>query len=178
MTRPPFRAVHGSTHTRGQTLVEFALVFPLFVAMLFGLIDVGRLVYQHSTLSQAAREAARLAAVEASWMGETPATVPSCGTFGGPVCPANFTELKTHVVTAANRMVAPFGSIVSSRVWISCDDPGSAPTGNWTTDSCASNAVKDVVSVRVEMTFAPLTPVASGLVGPVVLSGSASMIIN
>ena len=53
----------------GQTLVEFALVFPVFILLLFGIVDAGRFVYMNSVLSQAAREGARLAAVEASWIG-------------------------------------------------------------------------------------------------------------
>ena len=163
--------------SRGQALVEFALVFPLFIAMVFGLIDLGRLVYMHSTLSQAAREGARLAAVEAGWMGSTDA---SCGAVGGPVCPATFAALKPHVVDAANRMVAPFGSIAANKVYVQCTGPSAPPTGSWSTDACVtpSNAVKNLVSVRLEMTFSPITPFVSSLVGPVTTSASASMIIN
>ena len=62
-----------------QALVEFALVLPIFLVMLFGIIDLGRYVYMNSTLSQAARESARVAAVEAYWMGKT---APACGTVG------------------------------------------------------------------------------------------------
>ncbi|MGZ8800395.1 MAG: TadE/TadG family type IV pilus assembly protein [Aeromicrobium sp.] len=159
---------------RGQTLVEFALVFPLFIVMVFGLIDVGRLVYMHSTLSQAAREGARLAAVEASWMGSSDA---SCGAVGGPVCPANVTALQTHVVAAVNRMVAPFGSVAGSQVYVQCTPPASPPTGEWTGVSCMSKAAKNTVSVRVEMTFGPITPL-NGVVGPITTSASASMVIN
>ena len=65
------RRHHGPSRpaSRGQALVEFALVIPIFLLLLFGLIDVGRLVYMNSVLSQAAREGTRLASVEASWMG-------------------------------------------------------------------------------------------------------------
>lgn len=49
---------------RGQTLVEFALVVPLFILLLVGLFDIGRAVYTHSTLNNAAREAGRLAIVD------------------------------------------------------------------------------------------------------------------
>jgi len=52
--------------SRGQTLVEFALVIPVFLAILFGLVDLGRFVVTDNILSQAAREGARLASVEAS----------------------------------------------------------------------------------------------------------------
>lgn len=50
--------------TRGQSLVEFALVIPLFLFVLFGLIDMGRLVYINNALSQGAREAARWGSVQ------------------------------------------------------------------------------------------------------------------
>ena len=79
--------VVGRGRTRhGQALVEFALVIPIFLLMLFGLIDIGRLVYLNATLSQAAREGARVGSVEASYRGSAD---PACGTAGGPVCPAN-----------------------------------------------------------------------------------------
>jgi Flp pilus assembly protein TadG len=50
---------------RGQALVEFALVFPLLVLLIFGLIDLGRAVYAQHTLSEAAREGARWGSVQA-----------------------------------------------------------------------------------------------------------------
>ena len=114
---------------RGQGLVEFALVIPLFLLLIFGLIDVGRLVYMDSVLSQAAREGARTASVEASWIGSSD---PSCNTTDGPVCPADIAALQAHVTTAVNRMVAPFASIPSAHVYISCVAT-SPPTGAWTT---------------------------------------------
>jgi Flp pilus assembly protein TadG len=50
---------------RGQALVEFVLVFPLMLLLLFGLIDIGRLVYANNALSEAAREGARYGSVQA-----------------------------------------------------------------------------------------------------------------
>jgi len=161
----------------GQTLVEFALVLPIFLALLFGVIDGGRLIYLNSVISQAAREGARLAAVEASWLGLSNLSVPpisSCGAVGGPVCPADVAALQTDVRAAVNRMVAPFGSISSSDIYLSCDSAGSAPTGPWTGVSCANHSTNKVVSVRLLLTFTPITPV----IGPIQLSGSATMVIN
>jgi hypothetical protein len=161
----------------GQALAEFALVLPIFLVAVFGLIDVGRLVYQHSVLSQAAREGARLAAVEAYWLGSSDA---SCGQFGGPICPSNFTALRNDVTAAVNRMTVPYGSIASGNVQIQCDADGtSPPTGNWTNASCTSRIPQQsIVSVRVEMTFSPITPIVSGLLGTVTTSGSATMVLN
>jgi len=48
---------------RGQALVEFALVIPLFLLMLVALFDLGRAVFAYNTLTNAAREGARIAAV-------------------------------------------------------------------------------------------------------------------
>jgi Flp pilus assembly protein TadG len=160
----------------GQALVEFALVLPVFLLIVFGLIDGGRFVYMNSVLSQAAREGARVAAVQASWLGSTDA---SCGAADGPVCPATVAALKADVLAAANRMVAPFGSIGAGQVFISCNASGSAPTGSWTGVSCAANTPgADVVSVRVLLTFTPITPIAGQILGSITTSGSATMVIN
>lgn len=172
----------------GQALVEFALVIPIFLVMLFGLVDAGRYVYMNSVLSQAAREGARAAAVEASWIGSTD---PSCGAPGGPVCPSNASVLTSDATAAANRMVAPFGSV--SALYISCNAPGSAPAGAWTSGTaCTTNsgATGNVVSVRVVLTYNPITPVGAliplllgagssgSFTGPITASGSATMVIN
>src|SRR6186997_1081490 len=48
---------------RGQALVEFALVIPLFVLFLVAIFDLGRAVFAYNTLTNAAREGARTAIV-------------------------------------------------------------------------------------------------------------------
>lgn len=49
--------------TRGQALVEFAFVFPLFLLLLFAIIVFGLYVFYNQQLANAAREGARYAAV-------------------------------------------------------------------------------------------------------------------
>jgi Flp pilus assembly protein TadG len=169
------RLIRDRVASRGQGLVEFALVIPIFLLLLFGLIDAGRLVYQHSVLSQAAREGARLASVEASWVGSGDA---SCGTGGGPVCPSNVGALRTDIRAAANRMVTPFAVITNAQLYTSCDPTGGAPTGDWNDTTCTSNTSGNVASVRVESTFLPITPIVSTIVGSVTMSASTSMVIN
>lgn len=46
---------------RGQTLVEFALTFPVFILLIFSLIEGGRLMFTWVLLSEASREGARTA---------------------------------------------------------------------------------------------------------------------
>ena len=49
---------------RGQTLVEFALILPVFILVLVGIFDFGRAIYAYNTISNASREAVRLAIVD------------------------------------------------------------------------------------------------------------------
>jgi hypothetical protein len=173
----PATQVSHPAHARqhGQALLEFALVLPLFLLGFFGLIDGARLVYLNSTLSQAAREGARTASVEAAWIGSTDA---ACGSVGGPVCPGNADAFRADVVSAVNRMMTPFASIGSSQVYISCDAT-TPPTGSWQVgQSCVSAASGSLVSVRVVYTFSAVTPVVGQILGNVALSGAATMVIN
>ncbi len=48
---------------RGQSLAEFALLLPLLMTILVGTLDLGRAFYTYVSLTNAAREAARYAAV-------------------------------------------------------------------------------------------------------------------
>lgn len=160
----------------GQSLVEFSLILPIFMVIVLGLIDGGRLIYMNSVLSQSAREAARVVSVEASWIGSTD---PSCNTSGGPVCPATFNAMLADAVAAANRMVTPFGTIPTANVYLRCDVLGSAPTGNWTgTPSCSSSSTGSVVSIHVVMTYTAITPVVGQVIPSIELAGYASMVIN
>jgi hypothetical protein len=58
--------LHSRTMTRGQTLVEFALIAPLLIVMLFGIITLGIGVFYQQQLTNAAREAARFAAIHSA----------------------------------------------------------------------------------------------------------------
>lgn len=48
---------------KGQVIIEFALILPLFLLMIFGLIYSGMLFHDYSTVSNMARSAAREAAI-------------------------------------------------------------------------------------------------------------------
>jgi Flp pilus assembly protein TadG len=176
----------------GQALVEFALVLPVFLMLLFGLIDGGRYVFMNNVLSQAAREGARVAAAEASWIGKTTANDPSCvgsealitaANPGAHVCPAAVTgatnSLQADIIAAANRMVAPFGALTSATVYFYCQPVSTAPPANWTNKACPAadrTAAKNAAWVRVEMTFQPITPLVQAWTPTT--SASATMVIN
>ncbi|MBW5447514.1 pilus assembly protein [Cohnella sp. CFH 77786] len=45
---------------KGQSLVEFALVLPLLLLLICGIVDLGRLLFAYSSLNMTAQEAVRL----------------------------------------------------------------------------------------------------------------------
>src|SRR5215469_7690593 len=61
MTNPARRG--GASSDRGAAAVEFALLLPLLVLIVFGVIDFGRAINAQITLTQAAREGARALAL-------------------------------------------------------------------------------------------------------------------
>jgi len=49
---------------RGQSLVEFALILPILLLLMLGILDLGRAVAAYNSVSNAARSAARVAVVD------------------------------------------------------------------------------------------------------------------
>ena len=84
---------------RSQSMVEFALVAPLLLLMLFGIVDFGRVIYAYITLNQAVNEGARVA-IRAS-----------------PVLPSNSdveTAVRSHAVDVTLANPCPNGPITST----------------------------------------------------------------
>ena len=61
--------------SRGQALVEFALVLPIFLMLLMAVFDLGRAIYMYNGVAEAARELARVTSVyPGTPLGTTPET--------------------------------------------------------------------------------------------------------
>ncbi len=60
----PHGAVRATRPRRGQSLVEFALVLPIFLVLLLMAVDFGRLFFTYIQVSNAAREAAAYGATQ------------------------------------------------------------------------------------------------------------------
>ena len=78
---------------RGVTAVEFGIVFPLFLIMTLGVIEVGRVMWIKATLQFAVEEAARFAIVNTS------ATTATVATAAQTACTG--TGMTTNVCTGA-----------------------------------------------------------------------------
>lgn len=96
--------------SRGQSLVEFSLVVPVFLMLIFGIIDFGYIYAQDIGLTNAVRVGARWASINpVAWSSSDPA--PS-GTIEG------------QVQTAANP-----GTVATSNIQISYWVPQPPPSG-------------------------------------------------
>lgn len=88
---------------RGQTLVEMALVLPVFLLFVMGIFDLGRAVLLGNTVAEAARQGARYAVVN----------------------PADCTGIKTAVTNALAGVaqVAPSAVTINEASGIDTGDP-------------------------------------------------------
>jgi hypothetical protein len=75
---------------RGQALAEFAIVLPIFLLLILGVVDFGRAIYQYNGVSQAAREIARVTSVHR-----------------GSACPTACTSPETSAVVATQKSLIP-----------------------------------------------------------------------
>jgi Flp pilus assembly protein TadG len=121
--KPPLGAdQHGSApganRDRGAAAVEFALVLPILLLLMCGIVDFGRALHAQLVLTQAAREGARLAALgEQSTVSRT---LDAAGTLSGvevdvTVCPANLAAADAVVtVTHEFTFITPVAAIAET----------------------------------------------------------------
>lgn len=127
----------------GQALVEFALVIPIFLLLLIALFDLGRAVFAYNTLTNAAREGARLAIVNQ----DKPSVVARAQSQTAIV------ELNAPSVTVFYYQVAPDGSPDTTKP---CPTTGSPSVANPVAVGC-------LAVVSFEATYRPLTPIISNI---------------
>ncbi len=54
-----FKILQNRKHSRGQSIVEFAIALPVVLLIVFGVIELGFLLFTYSSVNSASREAAR-----------------------------------------------------------------------------------------------------------------------
>jgi hypothetical protein len=124
------------TRARGQALVEFALVIPLFLLLMVALFDMGRAVFAYNTLTNAAREGARMAIVNQ----DKPTIIKRAKSQTAIV------ELNDPSVSVAFYQMAADGTPDYS-------------------DPCNLVAVGCLAIVSFEATYVPITPLIGNLFG-------------
>ena len=171
--------MRASTRTRrrgtGQSLAEFALVFPVVILILFGAIDLGRAVYAYNTVANAAREGARVAIVNQIFVSPDSATRTDCSEQHPIEDPAHPQwTIRACAINAGTSL-----GIQTSGVHISYTVPsGTTLTCASSTDATpASGAINlgCVANVTVDYTFTPLTPIIGSLFSAIHMSSTAQM---
>ena len=118
-----FRRPRTATHslTKGQELVEFALVLPVLVLVFFGVFDLGRAFFSYITIINSSREGARYGVL-----------------YGIQVTINNTTNTVTFSLKTSDVVAAARQEIVSSRlstadiqsITASCIPSGNCKPGN------------------------------------------------
>jgi hypothetical protein len=147
---------------RGQALVEVALVLPIFLLVLYSIIEFGRYIYTVQVLNDAAREGTRYAIVHGSQ-----ALCPSGPMPGGA---ANACDPYGDKVTA---VVQKYAIGVIGPVWF----PSTSPCPSTPVNPCwqPNNQRQSTVTVQVRTTFNTLLPVP---MPAITVDGSSTLVIN
>ena len=92
---------------RGQAIVEFALILPVFILLFFGIVEFGLVFHQYLVVTAASREGARVAALggsdaETLTMVNTSAASINSGQLTTTITPANRVKGQTVSVQVTN----------------------------------------------------------------------------
>jgi Flp pilus assembly protein TadG len=140
------------TGSRGQALVETALVLPVLVLLLLALFDFGRAVYAWNTVGNAAREGGRVATVNQIEMStgcdrSKPITNPSTPAY----------SIKACAIAAAAAL-----QVAESDVTVSYANPPTQASLGCTSSNLSLGCTVDVT---VETTWQPISPWIRWIVG-------------
>jgi Flp pilus assembly protein TadG len=104
---------------RGATAVEFALIMPFFLAMIFGLIEFGRAMWIRNTMQYAVEEAARYGSISGASSGDVSTYAqgkilvidPSTITFNVTIGASDISVTATHDFEFLAAGLLPYGPI-------------------------------------------------------------------
>lgn len=158
------RTTAGRRRSRGQALMEFALVAPVFLLLLFGLIETGRFILYYEVLSNATRDGARYAIVN----GANSLTCPT-----GPAIPGGWDCDPTGADVADRVRESAFGVLGSGvsvqRCWWydACD---------FSTHGDGDNGRSATVTVSASYTYSTLVPILP--LPNITITAESSLVIN
>lgn len=108
----------GSTNDGGAAAVEFALILPILVLLLFGILWFGLILNTQISLSGAAREGARVMAITNDWAQAEAATIaaapsvePAPSASRSPASCAPGTDITVAATTPVSYTIPLFGEV-------------------------------------------------------------------
>jgi len=149
--------LRGRKQSRGQGLVEFALVAPILFLMFFGILEFGRFVLYYHTLNNAVREGARYAIVHGFQAIDGCPSGPMPGGAANP-CDPSGSNVRQAVADAAVGLLSvsdlSFPAVTQPDGTV-CSSPANpcyyGPNGN-------SNARGSNVTLEVDYTYSAMLP--------------------
>jgi TadE-like protein len=154
---------------RGQAMVEFALVAPIFFLMVFAIIEGGRFILYYQTLNNAVREGARYAIVHGS-----NSYCPSGPMPPGEPIPGGCYDGSGANVTQQVRASA-FGVLGTGVNVTTCWDPVTQPDGSCVNGGLG-NGRDSEVRVDALFTYHPLIPIVP--LPDITISSESNLVIN
>lgn len=158
--------LHLDTRQRGQAMVEFALVAPIFFLLLFAIIEGGRFIFYYELLNNATREGARYAIVHGAK--GSPSSGPGLDGSDDPIG----NNVVDATVNAAVGLVGSGDLDAYPPVWWDCSPgavapvPGDPSTGNNQRGQC--------VTVFLDYTYSAIIPVLP----EITMSAESTLVIN
>ena len=141
------------SRSQGQTLVEFALVFPLLMLLFMGILDMGLLVFQYNAISDAARNGVREAIVHQD-----------CSAIAARAS----SSAQTIDLSSASAIQV---TIYKDRVVSANPDTCPGPLGG-------GYGIGYLAEVRVQATYHAITPIISQIIGPITMSSTSRLPIE
>lgn len=171
---PKSRPFSGSDRSRGQALVEFALVSPLLFLLILGTIEAGRFIFFYEVLNNATREGARYAIVHGA-DSTCPSGPPPFGTTNN--CDPAGDNVKSATADAALDLAGAGDLFVHEPVWTNRSTPANPSPGDAST---GTNARGEYVTVFMDFTYQPLitTVVDIGILPDIAISAESTLVIN
>lgn len=148
----------------GQSLLEFALLLPIFLMLIMGLFDIGRAIFYYSTLNSAVREGTRFAVVQ-----------PYCDYLSDPgACSGVALDSYPLDCDNANSLAnINICSEVRNKFFSVADLSSSLITINHTISATSDPQI----NINIEFLFSPVTP-GLGLIGDMTMRVNSRMLMT
>lgn len=140
---------------RAQSLVEFALIFPIAIFLLLGFFDLGRAIFNYATLSNMVREGARFAISDSTaTTGPYLNTITHINDFAFSVPNVNLVPTNTNCFTTSSKGANSICSFNGTDIEVDI-------TRIWS----LSSKTFENIEVKATFAFKPVVPFIADMLG-------------
>ena len=166
--------------SRGQAMVEFALVAPMLFLLLLGIFEAGRFVLTLETLNHATREGARYAIIHGAGSGDPQGPMPLGASNPGGQAAVEGVDIKTAVRIAATGLVDSGQLTVPTPRWTL---EGSAVLPDSPTDTASTdgdNGRGSYVTVFATYSYVPIIKAVldTDLLPDITINARSTLVVN